>query len=257
MTDEPYRYVEAMANRREYVETQLVAASPVVALNYNGGILFLTIAPEPQKIFEIYDRIALGAMGHPGDVERLRMTAIEIASAEGFTRSPADVSLRRLANFSFSPLLKNTFEQVYGSVFIVRLLFAELGATSKTDLFVRVDFDGTLQTGGGATRKSFGVLGGTTTAEQAMNQFLLTKAKPNLTLDAALQIALLTWAVGSQVEPVDSPDEGKLTEILRDALSSKVVEAAVLDRNTGSKVSYRTLNEMELRKTVNRITRER
>jgi hypothetical protein len=36
----------------------------------------------------------MGAIGHPGDIERLRMAAIELASTEGFTRSAGDVSLR-------------------------------------------------------------------------------------------------------------------------------------------------------------------
>ncbi len=31
----------------------------------------------------------MGAIGHPGDIERLRMAAIELASTEGFTRSAA------------------------------------------------------------------------------------------------------------------------------------------------------------------------
>ena len=44
----------------------------------------------------------MGAIGHPGDIERLRMAAIELASAEGFTRSAADVSLRRLAHYSLA-----------------------------------------------------------------------------------------------------------------------------------------------------------
>ena len=38
------------------------------------------------------------------------MAAIELASTEGFTRSAADVSLRRLANYSLSPALKAAFE---------------------------------------------------------------------------------------------------------------------------------------------------
>ena len=90
MIEEPYRWVEAIANRREYIETQLASGSPIVALSYAGGILLLTVGR--QKLFEIYDRIALGAIGHPGDIERLRMAAIELASTEGFTRSAADVS---------------------------------------------------------------------------------------------------------------------------------------------------------------------
>ncbi len=97
MIEEPYRWVEAIANRREYIETQLAPGSPIAVLSYRDGILFVTIGRARQKLFEIYDRIAMGAIGHPGDIERLRMAVIELASTEGFTRSAADVSLRRLA----------------------------------------------------------------------------------------------------------------------------------------------------------------
>ena len=60
----------------------------------------------------------MGAIGHPGDIERLRMAAIELASTEGFARSAADVSLRRLAYYSLSPMMKNAFEQIYGAPFL-------------------------------------------------------------------------------------------------------------------------------------------
>ena len=83
MIEEPYRWVEAIANRREYIEAQLAPGSPIAALGYRDGILFLTMSQTRQKIFEIYDRIAMGAIGHPGDIERLRMAAIELASTEG------------------------------------------------------------------------------------------------------------------------------------------------------------------------------
>ena len=81
MTEEPYRWVEAVSNRREYIEHQLAGGSPIVALTYADGVLFLTLSRERQKVFEIYDRIAMGAIGHPGDIERLRMAAIEVAGA--------------------------------------------------------------------------------------------------------------------------------------------------------------------------------
>ena len=105
MIEEPYRWVEAIANRREYIENQLAGGSPIVGLSFPGGILLVTVSQERQKIFEIYDRISMGGIGHPGDIERLRMTAIEVCSTEGFTRSPDDVSLRRLASYSMSPML--------------------------------------------------------------------------------------------------------------------------------------------------------
>src|SRR5438128_9864368 len=127
MIEEPYRWVEAIANRREYIEMQLASGSPIVALGYRDGILFLTFGQRRRKIFEIYDRIAIGAIGHPGDIERLRMMAIELASTEGFTRSAADVSLRRMVTYSFSPALKQAFEQIYGPPYLARILFAEVG----------------------------------------------------------------------------------------------------------------------------------
>src|SRR3954447_1766056 len=149
MTEEPYRWVEAIANRAEYIETQLAAGSPIVALGYRDGILFLTLGKTRQKLFEIYDRIAMGAIGHPGDIERLRMTAIELASSEGFTRSAADVSLRRLAHYSLSPVLKTAFEQVYGPPYLARMLFAEVGVHPEDDLFVRLEYDGSIVANGG------------------------------------------------------------------------------------------------------------
>src|SRR5215210_2539527 len=148
MIEEPYRWVEAISNRREYIEHQLAGGSPIAALTYNDGILFLTLGRERQKIFEIYDRIAMGAIGHPGDIERLRMAAIEVASTEGFTRSTADVSLRRLATYSLSPALKAAFEQIYGPPYLARMLFAEIGDTPADDLFLRIEYDGAIATNG-------------------------------------------------------------------------------------------------------------
>src|SRR6187399_564503 len=137
MIEEPYRWVEAIANRREYIETQLAPGSPIAALSYRDGILFLTVGRSRQKVFEIYDRIAMGAIGHPGDIERLRMAAIGLASTEGFTRSAADVPLRRLAYYSLSPVLKTAFEQVFGAPYLARMLFAEIGEKQADDLYVR------------------------------------------------------------------------------------------------------------------------
>src|SRR5213596_929591 len=165
MIEEPYRWVEAIANRREYVETQLAQGSPIAAVGYRDGILFLTIGRRSrQKLYEIYDRIAMGAIGHPGDIERLRLAAIELASTEGFTRAAADVSLRRLVHYSLSPVLKTAFEQVYGAPYLARLLFAEIGAKQENDLFLRLDYDGAIATNSATfaqTRQDFGALSGT------------------------------------------------------------------------------------------------
>src|SRR6201994_3710013 len=164
MIEEPYRWVEAIANRREYIEAQLASGGPIAAVSFNEGILFVTLGRARQKIFEIYDRIAMGAIGHPGDIERLRMAAIEVASTEGFTRSARDVSLRRFANYSLSPALKAAFEQVYGAPYLARMLFAELGRGDAPNSFLRLDYDGAIRTNGGVLGQAFeefGVISGT------------------------------------------------------------------------------------------------
>ena len=170
MIEEPYRWVEAIANRREYIETQLASGSPIAALSYGEGILLVTLGRSRQKIFEIYDRIAMGAIGHPGDIERLRMAAIELASTEGFTRSGADVSLRRLAFYSLSPVMKTAFEQIYGAPYLARLLFAEVGTRVEDDLLLRVEYDGAIATNGGEiaqTRSHYAVLSATGRIERS------------------------------------------------------------------------------------------
>src|SRR5947209_13209481 len=173
MIEEPYRWVEAIATRRDYIEMQLATGSPVVALGYTEGVLLLTVGQ--QKLFEIYDRVAVGAIGHPGDIERLRMAAIELASTEGFTRSAADVSLRRLAYYSLSPMLKSAFEQIYGAPFLARMLFAEIGEQPAKDLIMRIEYDGAIATNGGNNsdaRQDFGVLSGTSESAGRMESFL-------------------------------------------------------------------------------------
>src|SRR5437879_9337090 len=187
MIEESYRWVEAIANRREYVEGQLAPGSPIAAVGYLEGILFVTLGQTRQKLFEIYDRIAMGAIGHPGDIERLRMAAIEMASTEGFTRSAADVSLRRLVHYSLSPVLKSAFEQIYGAPYLARMLFAEVGARPEDDLFLRVEYDGEIASNGATyarARQDFAVLSGTRQSVELMEAFLKTGEKPDTSLEA-------------------------------------------------------------------------
>ena len=255
MFEEPFRFVEAIANRREYIETQIATGSPVVALNYEGGILLLTLGRERQKIFEVYDRIALAAIGHPADIERLRMTAIELASTEGFTRSAGDVSLRRMANYSISPALKQAFEQVYGAPYLVRMLLVELGNDPGQNTFLRVDYDGAIQTNGtpfSKTRQDYAALSGTRPSAEAMEAFFAREYKSGLTLTGAMELALDAWSVGFLA--LDASDEAPATEIpaeetirrtRREQLSKASIEAAVLEYRASSNVTFRPVSEDE------------
>src|SRR5712691_9415760 len=256
MIEEPYRWVEAIANRREYIETQLAAGSPIAALGYRDGILFLTVSHTRQKIFEIYDRIAMGAIGHPGDIERLRMAAIELASTEGFTRSAADVSLRRLAHYSLSPVMKSTFEQIYGPPFLARLVFAEIGAEPENDLFLRVEYDGAIATKGASLsqrRQDFAVLSGTQQSTQLMESFLKTEHTAGATLEAALKVALDAWSIGHMAlgkeDAKELPERAAFTKHRDEQLAASSIEAAVLERN-GAAIRYRALTDQEARDLI-------
>jgi proteasome alpha subunit len=145
MIEEPYRWLEAIGNRREYVHEQLKGGSPVFAASLPEGILLLGVGMGNSKVFELFDRHALAGLGHPADIEKIRQAAIDAAHMEAFTRAPEDVSLRRLVGFGLSPQLKTNFEQIFSAPFLVELLLVELGATREQDLLVRLHFDGGFQ----------------------------------------------------------------------------------------------------------------
>jgi proteasome alpha subunit len=245
MIEEPYRWVEAIATRRDYIEMQLATGSPVVALGYDEGILLLTVGQ--QKLFEIYDRIALGAIGHPGDIERLRMAAIELASTEGFTRSAADVSLRRLAYYSLSPVMKNAFEQIYGAPFLARLLFVEIGTSPADDLFLEVEYDGAinLQTGDGGKRP-FAVLAATKKSAEQMTEFLSKRFQNAKDLSATLDLALDAWTVGQLKTDEAMPGDDEIRGQRSERLGSGTISATVLERNTNRAVRYRAVEASDL-----------
>lgn len=253
MIEEPYRWVEAVANRREYIETQLATGSPIVAVGFRDGILFVALGRTRQKLFEIYDRIAMGAIGHPGDIERLRMAAIELASTEGFTRSAADVSLRRLTFYSLSPLLKTAFEQIYGAPYLARLLFAEIGDKPEDDLFLRVEYDGAITTNGASfanARQDFGALSGTRASTELMEKYLAEHHKTDATLSSALKTALDVWTIGmialSDEGARELPAKDAIATAQKKHLESSGLEAALLERDAKLKIRYRNLTDAEM-----------
>jgi len=257
MIEEPYRWVEAIANRREYIEAQLAPGSPIAALGYRDGILFVTLGQTRQKIFEIYNRIAMGAIGHPGDIERLRMAAIELASTEGFTRSAADVSLRRLAHYSLSPVMKGAFEQIYGPPYLARMLFAEVGERPGEDLFLRVEYDGEIATNGATyaqARQDFATLSGTQQSRELMEAFLANQHAPDANLETALNSALDAWSIGHMTlqtgDTKEPPERAAVRKHRQEQLASAGIEAALLERDGSRAICYRSLPDNELRPLI-------
>jgi len=235
MTEEPYRWLEAISNRREYIRDQLKGGTPVFALSRPQGILLLGVGQRQSKVFEIYDRHALAALGHPVDIEKIRQAAIEAAHLEGFNRSAKDVTLRRLISFSLSSMLKNAFEQVFAPPLIVESIFAELGDRPEQDNLVRVHFDGDHY------YETSGVLVAhrDTQAEKEAADWIRKILNRTDTLDRAIATCLAAY--GALVEekgfsnlapPADTPAQ----------VPGKTLEVALLDRQRSGPVHYRTLD---------------
>ena len=142
LSDEPYRWAEAVANRRDYIEDQIRTGSPVVGVGYEDGVLLLTLSQSQQKVFEVYDRIALAAIGHSTDIEKLRQAAIDMAHSIGFNYSEDDVTLRQIVYFGLGPAMKAGFDDVVRSPFLARVFLAELDGQEGAQIFYTVDYDG-------------------------------------------------------------------------------------------------------------------
>lgn len=234
MIEEPYRWLDAISNRREYIRDQLKGGTPVFAVSRPEGILLLGVGQGQSKVFEIYDRHALAALGHPVDIEKLRQGAIEAAHLEGFARSARDVTLRRLISFSLSSMLKNAFEQVFAPPIIVESIFAELGETQAQDTLVRLHYDGDHY----YSTSRVMVAHRDSSAEAEATEWLakaLTAADP---LPKVAGICLTAWQLlndGKSFQDAKAPAEPQFQ------IPGKVIEAALLDRQRSGSVHYRPL----------------
>ena len=256
MYEEPYKWVEAVGNRRQYLDEQFKQGSTVVGLAYDEGIVLLTVSKGTPKLYEIYDRLALGGMGHPADLEKVRFSLLEMAHVEGFNRSPADVTGSRMVKYGIAPLIKQAFEEVFKAPFIIKILLAELGPKAGKETFLVINYDGIFEEGSRCA-----VLAATQAVEQDMLKSI--RAEPaSLTLEQAVGAALRTWALGDRLQrqaaeteaeggregpaDVSSADRSSLYAHIRETVVEKTIECAVLDRTQPGSSKYRALTPDEL-----------
>ncbi len=265
MYEEPYRWVEAVSNRRHYLDEQFKQGSPVVGLSYADGIVLLTVSRGTPKLYEIYDRIGLGGMGHPADLEKLRFNLLEMAHLEGFNRSPADVTAGRLMKYGLAPLVKQAFEEVFKAPHIVKILLTEIGLKPGKDSFLTINYDGAFE-----ETQSCAVLAATgAVAKQMVRCIQGASPGESRSLNETLEQALTCWAVGSLAQQDEHnqddaqgeakasdrsrgeaagppPDEARITSHLREALADRSVECAILDRSATGPSKYRPVQADEL-----------
>lgn len=237
MTEEPYRWLEAIGNRREYVESQIRDGSPVFAVSLDDGIVLCGVGSGRSKVFEIFDRQALAGLGHPADLERLRQALIDAAHLEAYARAPEDVTLRRLAGFNLGPQLKTAFEQVFAPPFLVRLLLAELGNTADADALFKLHFDGTFTPVPGPVV----VLAAEPAREAAVERWLTERLTSATPAREALLPLLAAWQHLTAGTPLPDSFAGASVATIAPGLGDRVVEAALLRRNTGRAARYEVL----------------
>lgn len=253
MYDEPRRWIQALENRVQYVEKRLRSGSPVVGLPYNNGALLFTMCPRgQQKIYEVYDRLAMGGLGHPADVERLRMIAVNLAHVEGFARSADDVTLQRLLHFTIAPQIKQAFDEIYRSPFIAKCLMAELAPKAEQTQFFTVNFDGNF-----SAHDRFGAAAGTHEAETTALHAMESRLSDSPSLEESLRCAVYAWGASFDAalhaaeddldEETPPPSDEAVGAALEKAAERLLPEAAVLDHTLSGKAKYRRLTKEELR----------
>ncbi|MBL6765414.1 MAG: 20S proteasome subunit A/B [Verrucomicrobiae bacterium] len=227
MTEEPYRWLEAVENRREYVREQLRSGTPVLAASLRDGILLVGVGPGRSKIFEVHDREAMAALGHPADIEKVRQAAVDAAHIEAFTRAAEDITLRRLVSFNLGPLLKQQFEQLFSAPYLGEFLFAELGRTPGQDVLVNLHFDGafTFHTGG------IGVAASDVEAGDGAREWLAQNMPGDASRDQAARWLLHAWhaLVSQRSLSGGTPTEAEL-DSWREAVDGRQLELGWLGR---------------------------
>ena len=240
MFDEPFRWMEAISTRHSYVQEKLKKGQPVLAVPYKEGALVMGFTAQPGKIFEVYDRIALGSLGHPADVERLRMTLLDMAHLEGFNRSEKDVTLARLLQFGIAPALKQNFEEVMRAPYLVKLLFAEIDFDNQP-LFFRLNYDGHWE----MFKKGTVISGNDKESEWIQKQIEQTDFA-SLSLKQALKEACRLWEEGKKQGSPPSEDADEQPTTLTEAFDRWTLEAAVLSTATERKALYRVVAQDEI-----------
>lgn len=195
-----------MGHRSEYVESRLKSGTPVLLVSIEAGILALTVRRHARKIYEIYDRLLLGAIGQQSDVEQIRVSAIEFSHQEGFQRSEDDVTIQRVVNALSQPL-KRAFGDFNTAPFVFRGLFGEVGDTPSDDAIFLLDYDGDFSM---LNRRGY-LAGDQDTADRlkaSLGELDLDKLTPSKAIDHLKKI----WA--NALEPDGNRDFESLTENL-------------------------------------------
>ncbi|WP_407317958.1 proteasome subunit alpha [Isoptericola halotolerans] len=207
---------QLMKDRADFARKGIARGRSVVVLAYAGGIAFATENPSRalHKISEIYDRIALAAVGKYNEFENLRVAGVRYADLRGYSYDRTDVTARGLAN---------AYAQTLGTVFTteskpleVELVVVEVGAVPAEDQLYRLSYDGSV-----ADEHGFVVMGGQ--AEQLTARVRETWSE-GMALEDVLRLAV--HALGAV-----APDGTVAADGAERSIPASALEVAVLERD--------------------------
>jgi len=202
---------QVMRDRADFARKGIARGRSVVVVAYDAGILFVAENPSRalHKISEIYDRIALAAVGRYNEFENLRIAGVRYADLRGYSYDRRDVNARGLAN-AFAQTLGAVFSGSGEKPFEVELVVAEVGDVPDEDQIYRLTYDGSV-----ADEHGWVAMGG---QAETVGAVLTERYHEALTLGEALTTAVEALA--------RDPGGGPRRELTTDQL-----EVAVLDRH--------------------------
>jgi proteasome alpha subunit len=214
---------QIVRDRSEYARKGIARGRSNVVLTYDGGIAFVAENPSKalHKISEIYDRIALAAVGRYPEFESLRVAGVRLADMRGYAYDRRDVTGRALAN---------AYAQTLGSIFIeaqkpyeVEIVVAEIGATAEDDQIYRLTYDGSV-----SDEEGFVAMGG---QAETVTQHLRDHHRPDASFEEAVAVAVHALEAGTATPPAAGPAGAQPPGNGLRRLSATQLEVAVLDRS--------------------------
>jgi proteasome alpha subunit len=218
---------QIVRDRSEYARKGISRGRSNVVLTYDGGIAFVAENPSKalHKISEIYDRIALAAVGRYNEFESLRVAGVRLADMRGYAYDRRDVTGRALAN---------AYAQTLGSIFIenqkpyeVEIVVAEVGQTAEEDQIYRLTYDGSV-----SDEQGFVAMGG---QADTVAQHLRDNHDPDASLAAAVAVAVHALEAGTAGQVLPTPGAGQPANTAPNngerRLSASTLEVAVLERS--------------------------
>ncbi len=210
---------QAMKDRADFARKNVARGRPLVALQYDDGILICAENPSRtlHKVSEIYDRIAFAGVGKYNEFDGLRTMGVRHADVKGYQYSREDVDARSLAN---------AYAQYLGQIFThemkpleVEILVAEVGYEAADDQLFHILYDGTV-----VDEQGFSVLGGDA---DTIGDRLRERFSEGMARDDALKAAVAALAGTDRT------------------LEATELEAALLARSNGRR-AFRRVDPEEL-----------